>query len=274
MKKFFKYVFGCISHVILIAVTVESVMAGGLVDTNSSAFDNADFDTYPSEEITNSWWTLPAGRNFLYFSETEDECTWNLVEVLDLTTDNFEGIYAGVDARIVLDREWVDEECEYSNFEDIYANIAPEEVTYDWYAQDSKRNIWYMGEDTWDGESSEGSFIAGCNGAEAGIVILGEPFKGAFYQQEMYEDEAEDRAKVLNFYTEDNVVCMKTKEWTPLEPGEIEHKYYCNDGTNGRLSLIKELKGKTVIVELIDIDISPPSPPLASPPSPIPNCED
>jgi len=38
---------------------------------------------------------------------------------------------------------------------------------------------------------------------------------------------------------------MKTKEWTPLERGEVEHKYYCD----GELVLIEELKGKTVIVE-------------------------
>ena len=43
--------------------------------------------------------------------------------------------------------------------------------------------------------------------------------------------------------------CLITKEWTPLAPGEVEHKHYCiNDG----LVLIKELKGKTIAVELIN----------------------
>ncbi len=49
-----------------------------------------------------------------------------------------------------------------------------------------------MGEDTFDGVDYAGSFTAGCDGAEAGIVVLGDPSKGAFYQQEFYEGQAED----------------------------------------------------------------------------------
>jgi hypothetical protein len=145
-------------------------------------------------------------------------------------------------------------------------------VTYDWYAQDVAFNIWYMGEDTWDGESNEGSFVAGCDGAQAGIVILGYPTNGDFYKQEYYEDEAEDWGKVLNFKSDDELICMMTKEWTPLEPGEIEHKYYCSDGLSGKLTMIKELKGKTVIVDLIATNISPTPALPEAPPSPIPDC--
>jgi hypothetical protein len=43
--------------------------------------------------------------------------------------------------------------------------------------------------------------------------------------------------------------CLKTKEWTLVSPGEIEHKYYA-PGVG--LVFIEELKGKTVKVELID----------------------
>lgn len=253
-----------LTAVFLMGACGGQVLAGGLVDTSVAAFEEADFTD--SEFITNPWWTLPAGNNWLYFAE--DECAWNLVEVLEATTSNFEEPY-DVDARIVLDREWVDEECEYDNFVDVYTNIDPEETTYDWYAQDTDLNIWYMGEDTWDGESSEGSFIAGCDGAEAGIVILGDPHKGDFFQQEFYEDEAEDWGKILNFIPDDDLTCMKTKEWTPLEPGSIEHKYYCSNGVVGELSLIRELHGGPVIVELFDTNVS--SPPVGGgPPSAIP----
>ena len=44
--------------------------------------------------------------------------------------------------------------------------------------------------------------------------------------------------------------CMKAKEWTPLSPGEIEHKFYA-PGTG--LVYIEELKEKTVRVELVDV---------------------
>lgn len=258
-----------IPAIFLIGACSGQALAGGLVDTTAEAFEDATFTN--SENITNPWWTLPADSNWLYFSE--DECAWNLVEVLTLVTDEFGGIYAGTNARIVLDREWVDEECEYVNFVDVYTNIEPEETTYDWYAQDTDLNIWYMGEDTYDGESSEGSFIAGCDGAEAGIVILGDPHKGDFFQQEFYEEEAEDWGKILNFIADDDLTCMKTKEWTPLEPGSVEHKYYCSDGTVGELSLIEELHGGKVIVELFATNVA--SPPLAGgpdQPDPTPDC--
>ena len=258
---------------LFLLVTGGNVMAGGLVDTSVERFKSADFTD--SANITNPWWTLPAGQNFLYFAEDGDDCLWNLTEVLNATTDNFVGDYAGTEARIVLDRGWVDEGCTYGtdpeNFSDVWENISPEEVTYDWYAQDGEMNIWYMGEDTFNGVDSSGSFVAGCNGAEAGIVLLGNPSKGDFYQQEFYEGEAEDWGKVLNFKETDGLVCMKTKEWTPLDRGAIEHKFYCSDGTVGELSLIEELKGKTVIVELVARDVEAPDPP-AGPINPIPSC--
>lgn len=245
--------------------------AGGLIETDLDAFLDASFGA-DSADITNHWWTLPAGTNVLYFAEEGDECAWNLVETLPLTTDAFVGPYAGTSARIVLDREWVDEECEYDTFADVWANADVAEITYDWYAQDTAGNIWYMGEDTIDDEGSdEGSFVAGCDGAEAGIVVLGAPAKGDRYQQEHLEDEAEDWGKVLNFVGMGGLTCMKTKEWTPLEPGNIEHKFYCSDGEVGALARIEQLKGQTVIVEPIDYDVAAPPAP-AAPPSAIPEC--
>ena len=65
---------------------------------------------------------------------------------------------------------------------------------------------------------------------------------------------------------------MKTKEWSPLEPGAVEHKWYCSDGTVGELSLIEELQGKTVIVDLVDRNIKKTPSTGGLPVSPIPNC--
>ena len=260
--------------IILLISSGGNVMAGGLVDTSVERFLAADFTQ--SQDITNPWWTLSAGSNFLYFARDGDDCVWNLTEVLNDTTNNFAGVYFGTNARVVLDRGWVDEGCVYGAepphlaFSNVWNNLPPEEVTYDWYAQDSEKNIWYMGEDTFDGDFG-GSFVAGCDGAEAGIVVLGNPSKGDFYQQEFYEGEAEDWGKVLNFKKSDDLVCMKTKEWTPLERGAIEHKWYCSDGAVGELALIEELHGKTVIVELVDRDVDAP-PANGLPISPIPSC--
>jgi hypothetical protein len=255
--------------------TGGNVMAGGLVDTSVERFLAADFTN--SQNITNPWWTLSAGSNFLYFAQDGDDCVWNLTEVLNDTTNNFAGVYAGTNARVVLDRGWVDEDCVYGTeppllaFSNVWNNLSPEEVTYDWYAQDSEKNIWYMGEHTFDGDFG-GSFVAGCDGAEAGIVVLGNPSKGDFYQQEFYEGEAEDWGKVLNFKKMGDLVCIKTKEWTPLERGAIEHKWYCSDGEIGELALIEELHGKTVIVELVARNIVATPPVDELPINPIPSC--
>jgi len=272
MKNLRKGLIAMLILTLLLLVSGNSAFAGGEVDTSPERFDSADFTN--SEFITNHWWTLPAGDNFLYFAEGEDGCEWNLVQVLAATTSNFVGpIYGGTSARIILDRAWLDEECVYDNFTDAYSNLDTEETTYDWYAQDSEENIWYMGEDTVDSEgSSEGSFVAGCDGAEAGIVLLGTQDKGAYYQQEFYEDEAEDVGKVLTFLDIDGLDCVKTKEWTPLETGHNEHKFYCTDGTDGELVKIDEIKGKTVVVDLIARNVAPVPGTPAGPPFMIPSC--
>jgi hypothetical protein len=36
------------------------------------------------------------------------------------------------------------------------------------------------------------------------------------------------------------MTCLKTKEWTPLDPGHVEHKFYCSDGATGELARIDE----------------------------------
>ena len=256
MKKTRFGLFGILGIAALLALGNGVAVAGGQVDTGADRFAAADFDSVQSEDITNPWWTLTADQNWLYFSESEDGCEWNLVQALPATTHAFGGIYAGVDARVVLDRAWLDEECTYENFADAWANVPVEEQTYDWYAQDADENIWYMGEDTFDGEHS-GSFTAGCDGAEAGIVILGDPSKGTAYKQEYYEDEAEDWGKVLNFFDTDGQECMMTKEWSPLEHGNVEHKFYCHDDPAGpgQLVLVNELHGKTVVQELVDTNL-------------------
>ena len=172
-------------HKMIRAVTFASlttfasaVQAGGLVDTSQDAFDPAAFTD--SQYITNPWWTLAPDDghpNYLYYAEGKDECEWNLMEVMGSYTHNFDPPYTGVEARIILDRSWVDEECESATeptVESFYAFMedadGAAESTYDWYAQDDEENIWYMGEDTYDGDDKSGSFVAGCDGAEAGIV--------------------------------------------------------------------------------------------------------
>lgn len=204
---------------------------------------------------------------------------WGLIQntAQDMRTINTRGRTHGVTVRVVLDREWLDESDDCADELDNYPTGFPygelAEITHDWYAQDDSDNIWYLGEHTVSLDADEeecedwadpdlvfghtgcldGSFESGVDEAEAGIVMLGDPSKGDFYQQEFDEDNAEDWGKVLNFVpVEESEDCLKTKEWTPLERGEIEHKYYCPD--LGALVLIEEVSGgPTVVVDLIEV---------------------
>lgn len=259
--------------VFLMTFAAGQALAGGLIDTSyEGGWLEADFSD-PTDLSANPWWD-PAAGPVLYYADSDDGCEWNLVEDAGIiagafTGDDFTGDYA-MDVRVILDREWLDEDVDCDSSSPMSGDLK--EITYDWYAIDDDANIWYMGEDTWDveDESDEGSFAAGCDGAEPGIVVLGGmPSKGTFYQQEYFEDEAEDWGKVLNYVELEDIMCMKTKEWTPLEPGEVEHKYYCD----GELVLIEELKGKTKYVEMFEGAYDHPDAPVGPPPSPTPVCD-
>ena len=200
--------------------------------------------------IDNPFWPLVPGTTFVYEPVPNED---NVVNTITVTSDTkiITVDSKTIECRVVYDVETVD-------------GVLDEE-TYDWYAQDDDGNIWYCGEDTTeyleDGTTSkEGSWEAGVDGALPGYLILAEPRPGVCYQQEYYEDEAEDRAKALRLNAKVSVEygdfedCLVTKEWNPLERGHVEHKYYA-PGTG--LVLIKELKEKTVRVELIDVIYAP-----------------
>lgn len=111
------------------------------------------------------------------------------------------------------------------------------EESVDWYAQDRDGNVWYLGEDTkeWrDGKvvSTAGSWEAGKNGAQPGIMMKVRPRVGDTYREERRRGVAEDMARVLSLDEEVTVPsgkfqhCLMTEEWSPLDPGVREHKYY------------------------------------------------
>lgn len=212
-------------------------------DKYNPVIDPANFvdgDSNPLP-IDNPFFPLVPGTTFIYEAETEDGLEHNEVYVTHDTKE-----ILGVICTVVSDKEWVDD-------------VLVEE-TLDWFAQDYLGNVWYFGEDTKSYEdgmvSTEGSWEAGVDGAKAGIVMLADPVPGASYRQEYYEDEAEDMAKVLRLNANVSVEygdfedCLKTKEWSPLERGTVEHKFYA-EGVG--LVLVEELQGGKVRVELIDI---------------------
>jgi hypothetical protein len=220
------------------------------------AFDLGDF-SHPLT-IDNRYLPLPVGLHIVYSEVEGDECAVDDFVVTAATKDDFQGAYAGLSARVVSDRVWLDADCDGGR--DLLL-----EDTLDWHAQDDAGNVWYVGEDTsafeYDeagqliGTSHEGAWEAGRDGAVAGLVMLAEPTKGAAYQQEFSAGIAEDAAKVKQVGADVSIGlgdfsdCVVTRESTRLAPGDVEYKSYCPDlGL-----LLVEAHGNKGAAEAIDI---------------------
>jgi hypothetical protein len=122
------------------------------------------------------------------------------------------------------------------------------EDTDDWYAQDLDSNVWYCGEiaknfETIEGDlpddpelvDIDGSWKAGRDGAKPGILMLADPKVGDVYRQEVLLGDAEDVAEVISTTGSAKIDvddascdgdCLITRDFTPIEPGLNENKYY------------------------------------------------
>jgi hypothetical protein len=176
----------------------------------------ADFTT----EIDNPYWPMGVGSRWVY-DEIDEEGKVLKVEVT--VTDRTKQIAKGVEARVV--RDVVSEDGE------------PVEVTDDWYAQDAEGNIWYLGEDTAEYENGKvvtraGSFEAGVDGAQPGVIMPANPQDGMTYRQEYYAGEAEDEGEILSLNQQVAVPfgrftdALMTRDTNPLEPKVNELKFY------------------------------------------------
>ena len=136
------------------------------------------------------------------------------------------------------------------------------EDTRDWYAQDRQGNVWYFGENTKEYEngkvvSTEGSWKAGVDGAQAGIVMEAHPKVGDTYSQEDAPGVAEDMATVLSldasrtvpYGTFDNL--LKTRDFSPLEPSVVERKFYAVGIGSVLEKTVKGPRERVVLVRVV-----------------------
>jgi len=176
--------------------------------------DPADFVTGVNHPLM----PLTPGVTRTYEAETEDGRETIVVTVLADTRE-----ILGVTCVVVRDTVSIDGELV--------------EDTLDWYAQDREGNVWYFGEIALNYEEGrlidvEGSWEAGVDGAQPGIIMPAAPAVGDRYRQEFLLGEAEDFALVLALAESVTVPagtwhgCLITLDGTPMEPDVIEHKYY------------------------------------------------
>jgi hypothetical protein len=190
----------------------EGSAAAGVYESNMTP------DNFVSG-IENKYFTLTPGKKMVYRAQTEDGIernevyiTYDTRRIMDVTTV------------VVWDRVWLNDDLT--------------EDTKDWYAQDKYGNIWYFGEDTKEliaGKvtTTHGSWEAGVDGGKPGMIMKGTPVVGDSYRQEYLVGTVEDMGKIVSLDESVSVPfgkltgCVKTVDWTPLEPGVTENKYYC-----------------------------------------------
>ena len=250
-----------------LSVAALAVLAGCGADEQATQQPDASAETAPSTalpqsdepveldpseftaEVTNPWFPLEPGTRWSYRETTEEG---EVVRVVVTATSATYEVANGVTARTVRDTVTLD------------GDII--EDTLDWYAQDADGTVWYLGEDTAefeDGKIStrEGSFEAGVDGAQAGVIMPASPDVGLTYRQEYYEGEAEDHGEVLALAEQTSVPAgdydglVQTADTTPLEPDVLEHKYYAV-GVGLVLTIDKEAGGQEELLSVKPVPAS------------------
>jgi len=201
----------------LAAAALPATAAAGLPRGDEHVvLDPAHF----SARITNPWWPMRPGSRWVY---RETDADGGRQRDVVTVTHRPRQIANGVTARVVRDAATEDGELV--------------ESTEDFYAQDRRGNVWYLGEVTAEYEngrvvSREGSFEAGVGGAEAGVIMPAHPRPGLRYRQEYFKGHAEDRARVISLREQAGVPyghfrhVLMTREDNPLEPRALEFKFF------------------------------------------------
>jgi hypothetical protein len=158
-----------------------------------------------------------------------------------------EGVEDGVEKRLVVAVSNDTRRINVPGLGDIETRVVVEteredgevvEVSRNYFAICNRTNsVIYFGEDVdiyEDGEivGHEGEWLAGVNGARPGIIMPGTVLLGARYFQEIARGVALDRAEIVSLTATLQTPagrftgCLRTRETTPLEPGEVEFKWY------------------------------------------------
>ena len=189
-------------------------------------FSPANFD--PAQSIDHPYFPMTDSRTYVYRGSDEDG---PVDERFEHTNTGPGPVIFGVQTFTQQDRE----------FED---GLLVEE-TFDYFAQDTLGNVWYLGEDVTtfeyddDGNlidtNTEGAWRAGVNGADPGFIMPAEAeliIGFNYFQEHAPNDEAMDQGTIFAFIDElildigtfQNV--LQIFETTALEPDAREFKYY------------------------------------------------
>jgi hypothetical protein len=178
-----------------------SLPADGVARSGSGGF---------SARVTNPWFPLKPGTTYTYVGVKDGKPSRDVILVTRRTIT-----IAGAPCVVVSDR--------------LYLAGHLQERTLDYYSQNASGDVWYFGEDTAELDekghvtTTEGTWRAGVDGARPGIFMPAHPRVGQTGQPEFYKGHAQDHFRVVAFLGPN---ALRTEEWTPLEPGVLDHKLY------------------------------------------------
>lgn len=199
-------------------------------------FEPEDFETsLTALSRPNAYFPLQVGHQWVYGGDEDIQ-----IDVLDET-------------------KWIDDITCFVVRDVVYVDDRLVEDTDDWFAVSKlDGSIWYCGEEVkdyeyFDGDSPsvaelvaiDGSFKVERDGDRAGVVFPGQPVVGEVFRQEFSLGNAEDIGEILSTtygWGEDDELdelvpeelaeylchsdCVVVAEYTPIEPGVFERKYY------------------------------------------------
>ncbi|MBA3716913.1 MAG: hypothetical protein H0W87_01625 [Actinobacteria bacterium] len=197
-----------------IAILAAAGLAAGTAQSRPSKLPFVPANS--SARIDNRYWPMKPGSRWVYREGAAR---------VDVTVLSRTEKILGIETRVVHDVK--------------SENGRVIEDTYDWYAEDRKGNVWYMGEATKEYGNGRidtaGSWRAGVHGARPGVIVPAHPRIGVSYHQEYLEGQAEDNARNLSVDEQVGVPqghynkVFMTRETTPLEPKLLEYKFYAPD---------------------------------------------
>ena len=186
-------------------------------------FQSASFRT--GAPVNNQFFPLSPGTVMAYTAV--DTATGEDVEANDVFVTSLTNMVNGVQTLVVRDTAYED-------------GLLVEE-TLDYYAQDTKGNVWYLGETVINyvynnagkfvGTNTNGAWLAGVDGALAGWIMPAKPTLGFSYFNEFAPGVALDEAEVIGVKQKivtdlGRFTTLKTADTTELEPDIVETKYY------------------------------------------------
>ena len=200
----------------------------------------------------NPYWDLRAGRTFVLriteFEDGEFEDTGDVVIGTVQDADEaveIQGQLCTTLTEVEFSREEEEDEDEAGE-----VDYFVTEKTDDYYGLTLNSDVIYCGETTIAAEDDEGlvldtdgSFIAGLEGAKSGYLLRSMPMVGVAERQEWALDEAEDVVEYLSLATQpdeeyggnntndddyscEGDTCLGTQDINPLDPEESELKFY------------------------------------------------